>query len=345
MNGEEGNPTPSSENDATAVEPAAVEYAPSASVEYRPSTSAEYAQSSSEADPSATASGVESVAEVYEPQAATYPEATTPPVEPPTESVVPPTESVQPPTQPNARQQLVRQFEQWLDRMSEVEPPPDGIPPDILAEIQAEPSNGDNLEADLYTVTSALTALSGEIGLQGRAFKSLTDTLAPVGQVPARLERIDATQTAIAQELARCAAAERKIDPLPAAGDVLAVLFDVYDRLERALDSFDDGINALRSTPPPTGWRQRLFGPAPSNDHLLESTDALRKGYQLALSRLQAAWEQWGIERIGQVGEPFDPAQMAVIDVAPADARKRARFLKSIAADMPCTAKPSPPRK
>jgi hypothetical protein len=212
------------------------------------------------------------------------------------------------------RQQLVRQFETWLDRMDEGEPPPEGLPDELLADALETPEPADALGSDLYTVFAGLTKLSGEIGLQGRAFRQLADVLAPSVQVPNRLERLEAAQSAVARELAR--RAEPDEAELPASEDLLAVLFDLYDRLNRGLQNFDASYEAVKSSIGAVGFLRRLRGSKANADQLAAPAAAMREGYRLTLSRLEAAFLQWGIQRTGAVGEPFDPRRMAVVEVA-----------------------------
>ena len=212
----------------------------------------------------------------------------------------------------DVRRQLVQQFETWLDRMAQGEPPPDGIPEELLADALEDHDSPDALGSDLYTLFAALTALGGEIRLQGRAFKQLADVLASSTQVPGRLERIEAAQVAVARELAR--QSESEASELPPTKELLDVLLDLYDRLNRGLRSFDAGYQKLQ-TPPSRGFLQRLRGDKGQADTLAASAAAMREGYRLTLSRLDGALLQWGIQRTGEVGEPFDPQHMAVVDV------------------------------
>ncbi len=220
------------------------------------------------------------------------------------------------PQAPTVRQRLIAQFERWLDRMDEGEAPPEGIPQEIIDDAGQAPDQDDATATDFYTLFSALTTLSGEVRLQGRTFKSLTDALAPIAQLPAKLDRIESLQGIVVQDVSRRAAAESQAAG-PKSKDVLAVMFDLYDRLDRGLQTFEAGVNALRNQTP-DGWRQRLLGGAAQSKALLDSADAIEEGYRLTLSRLDAAFLQWGVERIAAEGEMFDPNTMAVIEVQPA---------------------------
>jgi molecular chaperone GrpE len=224
----------------------------------------------------------------------------------------------------DVRRRLVAQFEQWLDRMAAGEPAPEGLPAEILADVQAQsPTSG--LESDLYTVFSALTTLSGEIRLQGRAFKQLADALAPLSQLPGKFERLEIAQASVAEELTAALSAEPEAETeptgLPPAREVLAVVFDLYDRLERGLRTFDASLDTLKQEAATAGLMRRLLGTKTLAQGLLGSAAAIREGYQLTLSRLDGALRQWGVQRVGTVGETFDPAKMNVIEVQPDPAR------------------------
>jgi molecular chaperone GrpE len=224
----------------------------------------------------------------------------------------PSAESIEPP----ARRKLVEQFERWLDRMAEGEAPPEGIPAEIIDDARQEPARGEGLASDLYSLFSALTTLSGEVRLQGRTFKSLTDALAPLGQLPGRLERIEGAQGMVIQDIARRAAADSQAAG-PKTKEVLSVMFDLYDRLERGMGTFEKAIETLQSRRP-AGWRRRLLGDGGQDAALVDAAEAIEEGYRLTLSRIDAAFVQWGVERIAAEGETFDPESMAVIEVQPA---------------------------
>jgi hypothetical protein len=133
-----------------------------------------------------------------------------------------------------------------------------------------------------------------------------------------RLDRIESAQSAAARELAMLAEPEDLGGPLPETEDVLNVLFDLYDRLERGLRNSDAGLEAIRSRADAGGALRRWFGGKALLEQQIASAQAMREGYRLTLTRLEAALAQWGIERIGAVGEPFDPQHMTAVDVQPA---------------------------
>ncbi len=92
------------------------------------------------------------------------------------------------------------------------------------------------------------------------------------------------------------------------------MLFDLYDRLERGLRTFEAGVESLRAKGA-GGWRDRLLRGGRRIEEIIDATQSLGEGYQLTASRLEGALQQWGIERIGQAGEMFDPVLMSVVEV------------------------------
>ena len=89
------------------------------------------------------------------------------------------------------RDDLMRRFEQWLDEALAAEEPPAGIDAEILAALadanpDANPETDDEIDRpiDSYTLWAAMTALTHEVKLQGRAFKELHTTIgAQAGRV------------------------------------------------------------------------------------------------------------------------------------------------------------------
>jgi hypothetical protein len=207
---------------------------------------------------------------------------------------------------PDARRQLVQRFEAWVDRMAAGEPPPPGLPRELLDEAAAadgaEPASG-----DLYTVFAGLTGLTGEVRLQ------LADVLAPVADLPGQVEQLAASIEESAADEPDDAEAT-----LPSAKGMLEVMLDLYDRLGRGLQNADAALVAPPAVTDTPGWLGRLLGGTPpSTDGGASSAAvrAMRDGYALTLSRITAALHQWDVEPIGRVGEPFDPRRMVAIDV------------------------------
>jgi molecular chaperone GrpE len=224
----------------------------------------------------------------------------------------------------DVRARLVAQFEQWLDRMLAGEPPPEGIAEEVLAEIESATGHSAprGADADLYTLFSALTTLSGEIRLQGRAFKQLTDALAPLSALPRGIEQLYSLQQDSAERIDQLLAQTRPSEKesaessLPPPKQVLAVLMDLYDRMNRGKRVLQSAADALVARAPRGVGRWFAGSTVSDARHSLAS---VLEGYGLTLTRLQDALDEWGVERIGRPGERFDPARMTAIEIGPAD--------------------------
>lgn len=208
---------------------------------------------------------------------------------------------------PEVRQRLLWQFEQWVDRMLAGEPPPAGLPQELLDEAEAAGAfaPGDSAPmCDQYTLLAGLTTLTGEIRLQGRAFKQLTDTLSPLSDVPQQLQRLEKLGDQNAVEA----------NELPVRSqEICEVMLDLYDRLERGLQTSDRGIASLRDRT--RGGLRRWMGLARPAEQAAASAEAIRDACALTLARLESVLHDWGIERIGRIGERFDPLRMSVVHV------------------------------
>lgn len=270
-------------------------------------------------EPTDTPAPAESPANAAEPTdappSAESPASAVEPADTPTSEELPAAAS---PSVPELRGQLLRQFEQWLDRMLPDQLPPEGVPVEFIEQAQAAFGQSGQQAADIYAVFSSLTTLAGEIRLQGRAFQRLTDVLASVSAMPEQLGDIKALQQTVVDQVAHLAEVQEQEDNdqtvLPPAKDVLEVVFDLHGRLERAMQMLDQGMARLEPDARP-GLLDRLLGrrpPAAAPGELLRS---MHEGYGLTLGRLEAALHQWGIERLAAPGAPFDPEQMTAVDV------------------------------
>ncbi len=129
------------------------------------------------------------------------------------------------------------------------EPLPSGLSENTLNEATTASARPPTPEADLYSLFSALTGLTGEIKLQGRAFKQLTDLLSPLSQTPAMLEQLREAEVESAESM-RAMFEEQRNDPdaLPISfRQVCDVMIDLHDRLERGLQTCDEGIRAMQA--------------------------------------------------------------------------------------------------
>ncbi|SPE26121.1 GrpE protein [Candidatus Sulfopaludibacter sp. SbA6] len=209
-------------------------------------------------------------------------------------------------SEPLTRDEILRCLEQWVDRTLAAEDPPHGIDPQVLSAL-TDGSNEAAAQAarrsDTYALWSAMTALAQEVKLQGRAFKELSDTLPE--QAARSVEELRAAHRERERDLER--EAERRCRK-----DALATLIDMRDRLARGLES-------VRQAPSPvsSGWLNRILRRPAEPDPTIE---ALTKGYELALERLDQALADSNAREIQCAGLAFDPRCMNAIDREESDA-------------------------
>jgi len=180
------------------------------------------------------------------------------------------------------------------------EPPPAGVDPSLL-----EAEDG----GDLYEMAAAVTALTQEVRLQGRAFKQVAEAVAPVVErMDAVLERHDALAEASAEER------RQRLDEARREGGerLLDTLLDVRDRLLLGRET------ALAASAPARGWRAWLRRAEDGR-----TARALLEGYDLALQRLEATLEELQVREIPAVGRPFDPQRMRAVAVEETDRVER----------------------
>jgi hypothetical protein len=213
------------------------------------------------------------------------------------------------------REEIVRRFEALLDAALASENPPAGIDADILESVlndssdQAAPDQAANAQdnaraCDSYALWAAMTALTQEIKLQGRAFQELNHTLT------AQTERIaDELRTVYAErEQALRRETERR-----SRKDVLGALIDLRDRLARGRESArvpEEEIAAADRA----GWLPRMLRKTFSRQPAAAAVGALIRGYELGIERLDQTLDEFNAREIRCRGESFDPRRMNAID-------------------------------
>jgi molecular chaperone GrpE len=183
------------------------------------------------------------------------------------------------------RSEILQRFEQCLDAAMADEAPPQGIPAEILAG-DSEPGN---TPTDWHTVWAAMTALTQEIKLQGRAFKQLSESLAAEAERRGRKESMSA-------------------------------LLEMRERLSRGLEGMGgpDGAR-VRDQLQPT-LIDRLFAQRWQElEHARGVVHALEDGYRLTLGYLDDLLSQYGLRPVECLGQPFDPRRMNAVDVEETD--------------------------
>ena len=194
------------------------------------------------------------------------------------------------------REEILRRFEVWLDGVLAAEEPPQGITAELLSCLATETGIATNGRCDLYSIWAAVTALTQEIKLQGRSFKQVSETLAPLADLAPQLPQMHRE----AQERAR--------------REMLEVLLDLRDRLGRGLQAARVSQAKMRESLG-SGWAVRLLARHKALRQAFEAVAALQEGYALSLDRLNEVLAQFEVREIVCQGAPFDPSSMHAVDV------------------------------
>jgi len=233
-------------------------------------------------------------------------------------------------TRQPVREQLIQRFEKWLDDVLAEEEPLEGIAEELLSELEDRDSSGTvrptDSKYDLYSTWSAITALTQEVKLQGRAFQHLSDKMEPLlgtGESTNRLleaHKETLYDVRLIAEEARAVRTKRENELVLDAQDrvrrgLISVLIDIRDRLIIGLRSADKGrrkLNEYRNSSLPA---KIFFNKSAGINHMVEIVSSLKKGYGLGLDRLDEVMQQLGIHEIICEGKPFNPRLMNVVDV------------------------------
>jgi molecular chaperone GrpE len=198
------------------------------------------------------------------------------------------------------REEILCRFEAWLDRVLAAEESPQGIAAELLASLSTETAADAEGQCDLYSMWAAVTSLTQEVKLQGRSFKQLSETLAPLADVAPQLAEMQRE----AQERAR--------------REMLDVLLDLRDRLGRGLEAARASQAKMRATRQ-SNWQARLLARHSLLRQASEGLTALVGGYRLSLERLDEVLAQSDVREIDCQGQPFDPGTMYAVDVEETD--------------------------
>jgi molecular chaperone GrpE len=194
------------------------------------------------------------------------------------------------------REEILRRFEVWLDSVLADEEPPQGLSAELLSSLEAEAKPIGNGHSDLYSMWAAVTALTQEVRLEGRSFKQLSESLAPIAVLVPQLPEMHRE----AEERAR--------------REVLDVLLDLRDRLSRGLGQVLANQKKVRDSLQ-SSWTVRLLARQAIFRQTLLSVAALEQGYRMSMERLNDALAQFDVLEIACEGQPFDPKSMHAVDV------------------------------
>lgn len=180
---------------------------------------------------------------------------------------------------PETRSAILARVEAALDRLDADARPPAGIAPELLDDGAPGP--------DLYSLLAQMTALTREVQLQGRAANRMSAEVAQLVQQVGSL-----TEGQIAT---RVAAARRD-----AQADVLGELVEIRDRFARAGDEARRRLDSFRGVFTRLGSRPVV--------------EALLRGNEIALERVDETLRRHGVHEIVCDGQPFDPATMRAVE-------------------------------
>lgn len=211
-----------------------------------------------------------------------------------------------------------------LETLLQDEAPPQGLPPELLEllekETQAQPRAP--RDCDLFSLFSALTALTQEIKLQGRAFKQLTDQVQSLmesqpspekprlpGGLEIILEKLDTIREAMQRAASQQAEGARK----ELEKDMVEMLLDIRDRLERGAAEARYSVQTLgRHEDTKTADSSQPSGPT---REAIDTLEAFADAHRINLDQLDRYLERFGIRKIPAQNAVFDPTLMKAVEV------------------------------
>jgi molecular chaperone GrpE len=230
---------------------------------------------------------------------------------------------------------ILQRFAKWLDDVLTEEKPLEGIAAELLSELydgrdsdSTDPAEG---TYDLHSTWSALTALTQEIKLQGRAFKQLSDKMEPFTGLDASIDRLLAAHREALSD-ARRISEEGRADRAQRESEIKR---EVHDRVRRELigiivevrERLILGLRSARESQQKLNEHRNsgrldkftiskfFFGKTADKNHLSDIVNSLKKGYRMGLDRIDEALQQLGVSEIICEGKPFDPRKMNAVDV------------------------------
>jgi len=230
-----------------------------------------------------------------------------------------------------ARELILQRFEAWLDDVLAREEPLEGIDKELLSRLDEE--NGDVAAGltgngtDLYTAWSAIGALTQEVKLQGRAFRTLSERLESLPGLSESVDRLVEAQRDGFSDAGRMAEYAREViaerenawkreAQTSARREVVNLLLDLRERLIIGSGSAGEGLRKLDEYRSDPGRLKRFFGlKNPVLDEALQIVGSLKKGYRLGLDRLDEEIKEFGASEIDCEGKLFDPSLMTALDI------------------------------
>ena len=225
---------------------------------------------------------------------------------------------------------ILQRFTGWLDDVLAEEEPLQGIAAELIAELY-DKKGSDNAgpgEAgyDLHSTWSAMTALTQEIKLQGRAFKQLSEKMAPFAGLEAAINKLLAAQREVLAD-ARRIAEEGRADRTQreaemkreahnlARSELINLIVEIRDSLIIGLRSAVEGQRRLKEYHSRSRLKKIFITKSADQDYKFEIVDSLKKGYRMGLDRIDEALQRLGVVEIFCEGKPFDPRIMKAVDI------------------------------
>ena len=225
---------------------------------------------------------------------------------------------------------ILQRFAGWLDDVLSEEKPLEGVAADLLAELYDDKDSdtvGSRAKTyDLHSTWSAMTALTQEIKLQGRAFKQLSEKMAPFAGLEATIDKLLATHREALSDARRIAEegrtdrAERETELMLAVRDrarreLIGVITEIRDSLVIGLRSAAESQKKLKEDLRWSRLKKFFINKSADQSHKLEIVNSLKKGYRMGLDRINEALQSLGVTEIVCEGKPFDSRAMNAADI------------------------------
>ena len=225
---------------------------------------------------------------------------------------------------------ILQRFAGWLEDVLAEEKPLEGVAAELLAELYDEKESdtvGSGAGArDLHSTWSAMTALTQEIKLQGRAFKQLSEKMTPFAGLEATIDKLLMTHREALSDARRIAEegrmdrTERETELKRAARqrarrELIGVITELRDSLTIGLHSAVESQRKMEEHSKQRRLKKIFIHRSADHSHMLEIVGSLKKGYQMGLDRIDEALQPLGVTEIVCDGKPFDPKVMKAADI------------------------------
>ena len=225
---------------------------------------------------------------------------------------------------------ILQRFAGWLEDVLAEEKPLEGVAAELLAELYDEKESdtvGSGAGArDLHSTWSAMTALTQEIKLQGRAFKQLSEKMTPFAGLEATIDKLLMTHREALSDARRIAEegrmdrTERETELKRAARqrarrELIGVITELRDSLTIGLRSAVESQRKMEEHSKRRRLKKIFIHRSADHSHMLEIVGSLKKGYQMGLDRIDEALQPLGVTEIVCDGKPFDPKVMKAADI------------------------------